>query len=195
MVLPQRQNLVSVIVVALSAALISLTVPGGFAALALATGLLTLLTIIPMFIIDLYRQGAFVSYTVFEISSFSILWVLWLSSASYAAWADSQLTALLLGDSSCSIDLFGSGALSQGCSEIKAITAFSFLVWIYVGLILLALPNHGVHLHSPGAEHPAQGRGYSAWTAAVRDGTLLFPSEKSVENPVQVTVTAPPDTV
>jgi hypothetical protein len=43
-------TLFSVIVVALSADLISLTVPGGFAGLALATGLLTLLTIIPAYV-------------------------------------------------------------------------------------------------------------------------------------------------
>jgi hypothetical protein len=86
-------TLFSVIVVALSADLIALTGPSNyltFSPLSLATGLITLFTIIPMysqprgcvcpaslngvhffayrFIVDLCRRGAFFSYTVVEIS-------------------------------------------------------------------------------------------------------------------------------
>jgi hypothetical protein len=82
-------TLFSIIVVALSADLIALTGPFNyltFSPLTLSTGLLTILTIIPMygqprsrvfpaslndtayrFIVDLCGQGAFFSYTIVEI--------------------------------------------------------------------------------------------------------------------------------
>jgi hypothetical protein len=63
--------LFSFIVLALSADYVSL-VPvstyNHFAALALFTALTTLLTVTPMLVIDMFRQGSFLSYIVVEIA-------------------------------------------------------------------------------------------------------------------------------
>ncbi|KAI0248973.1 hypothetical protein BJV78DRAFT_1231255 [Lactifluus subvellereus] len=146
--------LFSIIVMALSAALIVQTEPNfywKFSALALGTGLLTVITIVPIFIIDMLRKGTFFSYIAVEIVWLKVLWVLWLSSASYAAWTDAQITSVAPEESTCNFSIFGEcippymafniqselllpdvdgASLRLGCGEIKAIKAFSFLSWI-----------------------------------------------------------------
>lgn len=52
-----------------------------------------------------------------------ILWVLWLASAAYSA---NQLGGFGF---SCSSGLYADW-WHTGCSETKAVTAFSFLIWI-----------------------------------------------------------------
>jgi len=166
--------LFSLIVMSLSASLISLTGPlfyYKFSALALSTSLMTMFTVTPMFVIDMLRQGSFFSYIVLEISWLSFLWVLWLSSGAYAAWTDGQLTAAFPEESSCNFGLFSVAGDVEGCEEIKAITAFSFLLWILlmgytVTLLVLAIR--------------AQERGNSAWTTGVRDGVLFYSTRKGM---------------
>jgi len=177
--------LFSLIVMSLSASLISLTEPVfyyKFSALALSTSLLTLFTVTPMFVIDMLRQGSFFSFIVVEIAWLSVLWVLWLSSGSYAAWTDGQITSAFPNESTCDFSFFGfhdSGAV-EGCHEIKAIMAFSFLLWILlmaytVTLLVLAIRSHE--------------RGNPAWTAGVRDSTLFYPSRKNMGGAAQVQAT------
>jgi len=180
--------LFSIIVVALSAALIALTEPvfyWKFSAFALATGLLTVITTVPMFIVDLARKGAFFSHIVVEIVWLSVLWVLWLSSGSYAAWTDDQIASQFSEESTCSFGVFGdvSGA-NQGCGEIKAIMAFSFLLWILLATYTSILLGLSIR---------ALSRGHSAWKTSVRDGTLIYPTEKASMSPAQGS--APPVTV
>ncbi|KAI0254220.1 hypothetical protein BJV78DRAFT_1186298 [Lactifluus subvellereus] len=137
--------LFSTIVFALSAALVSETGGLNFSGFALATSLLTVVTVVPIFVIDMLRKGTFFSYIIVEIVSLKVLWIFWLSSGSYAAWTDSQMMGL-----ACSFGIFGEcispymafdmiqselvlpdvGGASQVCGEIKAVTAFSFLLWI-----------------------------------------------------------------
>jgi hypothetical protein len=171
----------SVIVICLSADLISATSPlyFQFSGLALATGLLTVLTVTPMFVVDMFRQGSFFSWVLVEISWLGFLWVLWLSSGSYAAWTNDQL---LLDQSSCNFGFLGIGDVdgletaSRSCHEIKAIMAFSFLVWLMVlgytaTLLILAIRAHE--------------RGHSAWKTSVRDGVLLYPAAKTMGHAAQ----------
>jgi len=175
----------SVIVMCLSADLISLTEPVTyfpFAALALSTSLFTILTVIPMYVIDMFRQGSLFSYIVVEIGWLSVLWVLWLSSGSYAAWTDNQLSILDPSESSCSFGLFGDPGIYQACHEIKAIMAFSFLLWILLMAYTVLLLVLSMRAHQ-------QGR--PAWTAGVRDGVLLYSSDKTVGSPSQVAATPP----
>ncbi|KAH9971806.1 hypothetical protein BGW80DRAFT_419996 [Lactifluus volemus] len=172
-------TLFSIIVVALSADLIALTGPFNyltFSPLTLSTGLLTILTIIPMFIVDLCGQGAFFSYTIVEIVWFSILWSLWLSAGSYAAWTDSLYTKNSSTLTRCTLTLNNMANVLQACSEIKAITAFSFLVWILLMAYTFILLGVCIRAH---------GRGHSPWTKAVRDGALFLPAEIAVASPVQ----------
>jgi len=173
--------LFSLIVLSISADLISITEPlfyYKFSAFALATSLLTFMTVIPMLVIDMIRQGAIFSYIITELVVLSVLWVLWLSSGSYAAWTDNQLIGLDPLESSCDFGNFDTGLFTQGCQEIKAVMAFSFLTWIilmaYTGILLVVAIR-------------AQGRGLqNVWSMSVREDAIFYPEAKSGETPVQV---------
>jgi len=172
--------LFSVIVMSLSADLISLTTPAftyNFSALALATSLLSMLTVAVMFVVDILRQGSIFSYVVVEIVWLSILWVLWLSSGSYAAYTDGQLTASFPGESSCDFGIFIDPRFTQGCHDIKGIIAFSFLTWILLMTYTVVLLVLAIR---------AQERGNSAWTTGVRDGGLFYPNRKTTGGAPQV---------
>jgi hypothetical protein len=176
-----KVSLFALIVMALSADLISITEPFfyyKFSAMSLATSLLTLLTVIPMFVIDMLRQGAMFSYIIVEIVWLSVLWVLWLSSGSYAAWTDGQLISLDPLESNCDFGNFDTGLFTQGCQEVKSIMALSFLTWIalmvYTGILLFVAIR-------------AQGQGQNVWTRSARDDALFYPAEaKSGGSPAQV---------
>jgi len=170
----------SLIVMSLSANLISLTMPAfyfNFSALALATALLSLLTVAIMLVVDRLRQGSIFSYIVVEIVWLSILWVLWLITGSYAAWTDGQLIAALPSESSCDFGLFADSNDAQICHEIKAIMAFSFHAWILLMSYTVMLMVLAIR---------AKGRGNSAWTTGVRDGVLFCSIRKTMEGAAQV---------
>jgi len=170
----------SLIVMSLSANLISLTMPAfyfNFSALALATALLSLLTVAIMLVVDRLRQGSIFSYIVVEIVWLSILWVLWLITGSYAAWTDGQLIAALPSESSCDFGLFADSNDAQICHEIKAIMAFSFHAWILLMSYTVMLMVLAIR---------AKGRGNSAWTTGVRDGVLFYSIRKTMEGAAQV---------
>jgi len=172
--------LFSLIVLSLSADLISLTEPlfyYKFSALALSTSLLTMLTVPIMFVVDMLRQGSFFSFIVVEIVWFSILWVLWLSSGSYAAWTDGQITDAFPEESTCNFGLFAVRGAVQGCQEVKAIMAFSFLMWILLMAYTIMLLVLAIRAHE---------RGNPAWTTGVRDGVLFYSSRKAVGGAGQV---------
>jgi len=165
--------LFSLIVMSLSADLISLTTPVfyyKFSALALANSLLTMLTVAIMLVVDLLRQGSIFSYIVVEISWLSVLWVLWLSTASYAAWTDGQITAAFPEEASCDFGFFADPRAAQGCHEIKGIMALSFLIWILLMSYTIMLVVLGIR---------AQERDNAVWTTGVRDGVLFFSIRKT----------------
>jgi len=174
-------SLFAAIVLSLSADLISLTEPlfyYKFSAFALATSAITLLTVVPMFVIDILRQGAIFSYIVVEIAWLSVLWILWLSSGSYAAWTDNQIEAFYPAESSCNYHLIlDNNIVNQGCSEIKSITAFSFLTWIILMVYTAILLFLGIR---------AQGRGNNVWTVSVREEAIFYPEAKSGGTPAQM---------
>ncbi|RDX47605.1 hypothetical protein OH76DRAFT_721542 [Lentinus brumalis] len=105
-----------------------------FAALGVATGGLTMLSLPVILIIDLLRKGAFTSLVVVELSWLGILWVLWLA------------TAALTVDSTSAVFSTCDFILNQLCHETQAIEAFSFLAWIAllaytILLLIVALVN------------------------------------------------------
>ncbi|KAF8271724.1 hypothetical protein EI94DRAFT_1719883 [Lactarius quietus] len=108
-----------------------------------------------------------------------VLWVLWLSSGSYAAWTDNRIEAFFPAESSCSYgpSVNDNDVLNQGCSEIKSITAFSFLTWIILMAYTSILLVLGIR---------AQGRGNSVWTASVRNQAMFCPDAKSGGTPAQM---------
>jgi len=175
--------LFSFIVMCLSASLISLTEPVfyyKFSALALSTSLLTLLTVFVMFVIDMLRQGSFFSYIVVEIAWLSLLWIFWLSSGSYAAWTDNQITDAFPLESTCDFGFFHSSAAVQGCHEIKGIMAFSFLLWILLMTYTIVLLVLAIRAHE---------RGNPAWTTGVRDGVLFYSPRKTMGGDAQFQAT------
>jgi len=167
----------------LSADLISLTsfaFTPVFAELSLATSLLSMLSVAIMLVVDLLRQGSIFSYIVVEIVWLSILWVLWLSSGSYAAYTDGQVMAAFPGESNCDFGIFADPRDTQGCHEIKAIMAFSFLTWILLMSYTIMLLVLAIR---------AQERGNSAWTSGVRDGVLFYSVRKTTGGAAQVQTT------
>jgi len=112
--------LLSVVVLALSSALIHTTTSEGFyftfAALALAVSILTLLAIPPLIVSDHVRTGFVAWKVVVELIVIGVLSILWLGAA---ADTDSY--------NSFTVDC---GRDSLSCREIQAIEAFSFLNWI-----------------------------------------------------------------
>jgi len=89
-----------------------------FAALGIATAVLTLLTLPVMLFLSLTRKGAVTSMIALELGWTWFLWIMWLSTGGSAA------SISWLGDCGA----FLSDAESA-CRETQALTAFSFLTW------------------------------------------------------------------
>jgi hypothetical protein len=95
-----------------------------FAALAIATSILTLFTLPVLWFLSSFRKSAITSMIAIELGWTSFLWILWLStgaSTANAAWLGS-------------CDAFFYDVAERMCRETQALTAFAFLTWI----ILLA---------------------------------------------------------
>jgi hypothetical protein len=133
----------SIITMALAAHLTNFTnsLIGGyytFAALAIATAVLSIITIPVMIVVDNMRKGAFTSMIAFEIGWLSFLWILWLSSGATAAQANTVTFNGCHFFDCKPIGLFSKwhltqtlpAAVSTACHEFSAIEAFSFLNWI-----------------------------------------------------------------
>ncbi|KAJ7214877.1 hypothetical protein GGX14DRAFT_443310 [Mycena pura] len=121
-----------------------------YASLAIATGVLTLVTLLPMIVLEIIRPGGPTSMIIVEIAWLSILAILWLATGAETAAVLQAVSDFGLGfggicDSDDDLsDLIGSSAASQisaGCGETKAIAAFGFLNWLlltfYVVVILI----------------------------------------------------------
>ncbi|EIN10222.1 hypothetical protein PUNSTDRAFT_119274 [Punctularia strigosozonata HHB-11173 SS5] len=140
-----------------------------FAALGVATALLTVITVVPMLIIEVLRKGAFTSFVVVEAVWLSILWILWLATG-----AETANTSSLVGFSqgSCSdwdpID-------ARACREFAGVEAFSFLSWILLMAYTITIVVEGFLLASRG----------KTWTASVAELGVLAstaPTTTAAEN-------------
>ncbi|KAI0316129.1 hypothetical protein OF83DRAFT_288268 [Amylostereum chailletii] len=160
--------LFSLIVLGVSADLLNTTVSeldGSyfvFSALAVAVAVITIVSVVPMIVIDFLRQGAFTSLVWVEVAWFSVLWILWLSTGADTAWANDQVFV----GSSCD---FANSIVKTFCNEFKAVMAFSFLTWIVLmaytsTLIVLAFIGHS--------------RSQRTWTSTVREGFVDGPQEE-----------------
>jgi hypothetical protein len=90
-----------------------------FAKLGVATAVLTLVSVVPMAVIDLLRKGAATSFVIVELAWLGFLWILWLATA--ADTADRFSNWGSWGGCPSGIDL---------CSQYQAAEAFSFLAWL-----------------------------------------------------------------
>jgi len=126
-----------------------------FAALAIATGLLTLLTLPTMLIISRIRKGAFTSMIAVEIGWIWFLWIMWL-----AVGASTASTGILFIDRCGDYARFGS-LVEAACNETSALTAFGFLSWIFLMFYHITLVTLTFRQHL---------RGYTGvWTSDVTE--------------------------
>ncbi|KAJ7463989.1 hypothetical protein FB451DRAFT_1264392 [Mycena latifolia] len=117
------------------------TVGFTYSSLAIATAVITMITVAPMIALEIMRPGGPTSMIIFEIVWLSILWILWLSTGAEAAEA-SQAYTFILGGCGTSAREFGEEfkVIDEICRETSGIEAFAFLNWIilmvYTGTLL-----------------------------------------------------------
>ncbi|KAF5369956.1 hypothetical protein D9758_001411 [Tetrapyrgos nigripes] len=100
----------------------------GAAGLAVATAVITLVSVPAMLIIDMIRRGAVSSLVVTELAGLGLLWVLWLATG--ADNVDQFNTGFPEG-----CDVLGRLGprfhdLQVICRELQAVSAFGFLNWL-----------------------------------------------------------------
>jgi hypothetical protein len=158
-------TLFACIVVALSGHFLSweLGLLGGyspFAALAIASGALTLFTLPVYAIIDNKRNGAMTSMIIVEMVTITILWVLWVATASLMANT---------GNVNCNVsDIYYQIPASDltACHEFQAIEAFSFLSFFSLLIYAFILLVFTMIAHN---------RGHAVWTSSVKETNFFAP--------------------
>jgi hypothetical protein len=126
-------------------------------------------------IVDAVRQGAWTSMIIVEMATLTVIWPLWVATASVSA-SQSSPTAL----STISVFTFCSGytdidsSLSTACSEFKAVEAMSFLAFITLLIYTFLLLVFTLI---------ASARGHSIWTKPVKGTNFFAPSVNPPEEP------------
>ncbi|KAG2014126.1 hypothetical protein CC2G_010969 [Coprinopsis cinerea AmutBmut pab1-1] len=155
-------TLLSVIVFALSAHIIDYTRGYGFywnfAALSLATGILTFLTLPVMYWLSVTRTGAFTSFIVVEVAWLWFLWIMWIASA---------------GSTAAVVHPSAHGGLA---SEAQAVQAFGFLNWIFLMVYTTTLFVLAIVSHVKGTS--------AVWTSSVREFDFNTAVNKTAVPPV-----------
>jgi len=135
-----------------------------FAALSLATAILSLLTLPAMVVIDNKRKGAVSSMIVTELSWLGLLWVLWLAAGGLGAEATGVVWPSGCGYKDSGVDTL--------CREFPAVTALSFFCWIilfaYTMTILVLTLMAG-------------SRGHSLWYTPVSKADFFAPAAPAPE--------------
>jgi len=121
--------LFSIIALGLSAHLTQLTnryfnLYFDFAALAIATAVLSMISLVVMEAVDTMRKGAVTSMILVELGWLSFMWILWLATGADAADATNGMK------NTCNIKIRGASDLKTLCHEYSGIQAFAFLNWI-----------------------------------------------------------------
>lgn len=115
-----------------------------WAKLGVATSVLTLVSLLPMLIIDFLRKGAPTSLVAVELVWLGFLWILWLATAA---------------DTANHVDCGGSS--DPICSQAQAAEAFSWLSWIVMTAYWAILLAFSFIAHSKGNSR--------IWTGPVTD--------------------------
>ncbi|TFK94308.1 hypothetical protein K466DRAFT_536182 [Polyporus arcularius HHB13444] len=176
-----------------------LTLPTfAWAGLAVATALLSLVTLPAMLVIDFIRTGAFTSMIVVELAWLGFLGVLFLATGGAAA---SNATGFWV---QCSA-WFPAAAVSV-CNETSAAAAFGFLgwvaVWAYTGTVLVMLiiqAQRGNYIWQRSVKEINVQGGNNVppvdMTAPGLYGTDAKPHEQAALHPGQVPYAYPPSTL
>ncbi|RXW23019.1 hypothetical protein EST38_g2837 [Candolleomyces aberdarensis] len=107
-----------------------------FAALSLATSILSLLTLPVLYVVSKMRRGAIISFVAVEIVWLWLLWILWISSAGS--------TVTLPELNYCT---------GWGCPKARAIAAFDFLNWLVITFYIVVLFAFSIRSHLRGHTH------------------------------------------
>ncbi|KAJ7214879.1 hypothetical protein GGX14DRAFT_562910 [Mycena pura] len=153
---------------ALAAASDPFPVPA-YAALAIASGVLTLVTVPAMICLEIMRPGGPTSMVIVEIFWLGILSILWLATG-----AETAAVLQAVDDISLS---FGFGSLcgaddgfSNGfCSEARAVAAFSFLNWLLLMCYVVTLFFYSLMASSR--------KQTGVWTSSVANAQSAGPSQ------------------
>lgn len=157
-------------VLAMSAHIVSWTnsiVSGAYfqyAALSLATGLLTILSLPAMLMISIGRKGALTSMVVVELAWLWFLWIMWVASAGNVA------STVWIG--SCGR---AKGIVATICAETQTIEALGFINWFLIMAYTITLLIFTVMAHMKGHSN--------VWTSSVREYDFTAPAVISA--PVQ----------
>jgi len=111
-----------------------------FAALGIATGILTFLTLPVMLFFSLNRKGAIVNMVAIEVGWTWFLWIMWVSVGGSAA--------SIFWITDCT-DHWDTNAETV-CREVQAFTAFGFLTWIILFAYNMALIFFVIRTHMRG---------------------------------------------
>ncbi|KAI9062972.1 hypothetical protein FKP32DRAFT_1592934 [Trametes sanguinea] len=166
--------------------------------LAVATAVLTVVTVPAMLVVDLLRTGAFTSMIVVELAWLSFLGVLFLATGGAAAENAADFWV------QCST--WYPASARTVCSETSAAAAFGFLGWLTLWgytitlLVLLIIhANRGHYVYKTSVKEanfeagipPSTGTGAPMQNAY---GTETKPHEAAALNPGQVPYAYPPTT-
>ncbi|KAH7922856.1 hypothetical protein BV22DRAFT_1016507 [Leucogyrophana mollusca] len=165
--------LFSIICLGISAHLISLTEEYfheylTFAALGVATSVLTMVSLIGIFVIDFLHQGAFTSMVLVELVWLFILWVLWVATAGETA-ADNNLYFPY----GC---IYDACKLFLACHEFGAVEAFAFLNFIILLIYTVVILVFAII---------ATSRGNNVWFTSVKEANFTAPASSAPAQPQQ----------
>jgi len=132
----------SVIVLALGAHILSVFhFSFRFAGLAVAVSAVTLVTLISMLVLSIFYRGMWANLVLVEVSSLSILWVLWLAVGGLTA----DKTVII-----CGAEATMRGATPFDCNEQMALEAFAWLNWLILLTFTLFIIALGIIQHLRG---------------------------------------------
>ncbi|KAK7471078.1 hypothetical protein VKT23_002493 [Stygiomarasmius scandens] len=130
--------------------------PLDYEGLAIATAILTLITLPVMIALDAVHKGkVFTSKVVVELVWLGILWVLWVATAAQSVVSFNKIFEGV----GCDPDKLG-GVLITFCRETQATAAFGFLIWIALFFYTLVLLAFSIR---------AADRGSSVWFSGVAE--------------------------
>ncbi|KAK7060155.1 hypothetical protein VNI00_000919 [Paramarasmius palmivorus] len=137
-----------------------------FAALSIATAVLTILTLPILITIEFTRKGkgGFFATILVELIWLCILWVLWLASAGKAAEDNSSIFPDGCG--------FGVAYIDTACREFAAIVAFNFLTWFALFAYTITVLVLSIM---------AAKRGKDVWFMSVREGLVSSSGQRDLE--------------
>ncbi|KAF7362814.1 hypothetical protein MVEN_00631200 [Mycena venus] len=146
-----------------------------FAALGIATAVLTMITFPAMIALEILRPGGPTSMVIVEISWLSFLSILWLATGAQAAEVTSVGVWFGCADLGDGLDSIDAGA----CHEMSALAAFAFLNWLilmgYTGMLLV------LSLIAASRKHT------NVWTSSVANAPFSAPASANTSVPMSYT--------